>query len=364
MPTLTPAEISYQQAHIHQNKGPVLIGVASMFIVLCTLAVIGRVYARVLLKAKFAADDYFTLLSWFFLVGLALEIIIIARNGVGKHAIALTANDAAVIGKAAFALEFTYCFLVLFVKLSILLLYRRIFTMLNKIFQIGWWILMCGSIAWFLLTLIIAFVQCRPLSSNWTTNPNDACDHPYSLAILSGILNVINDFFILLLPAPVIWNLQVPAKQRFAVLGIFALGSLVIVVSCIKLPSLKGANTATDPTYDRVNGFIWTFVEPGVALICACLPTMTPLFRRLSASTRSMLSRRTQSTHNAWSANALTPNSRGRQWSTIKGGDVDERPMNKTLDGNGITVHRDLEYSSYAMSDLSQANPKIETVVV
>ncbi|KAL9117961.1 MAG: hypothetical protein Q9187_005495, partial [Circinaria calcarea] len=60
-----------------------------------------------------------------------------------------------------------------------------------------------------------------------------------------------------------------------------------VVISFVRIYSLKPVNEATaDPTYDQVNGVIWTVAEPAVSLICACLPVLRPLFTKAARSQR------------------------------------------------------------------------------
>ena len=55
---LPPGEIAYQEAHIRDNRGPAIIGVCSMLLLLSTTAVILRVVARRIKMVKLGADDF------------------------------------------------------------------------------------------------------------------------------------------------------------------------------------------------------------------------------------------------------------------------------------------------------------------
>ena len=58
MSNLPPQELAYQQAHIHEDRGPIVIGVCASLFILSTSAVILRVVARRRKKVKLAWDDY------------------------------------------------------------------------------------------------------------------------------------------------------------------------------------------------------------------------------------------------------------------------------------------------------------------
>lgn len=59
--TFTPEEIRYMLLHIHDDRGPILIGVTCMFLVLCFTATSARFLARRVTRAPIAADDYLVL---------------------------------------------------------------------------------------------------------------------------------------------------------------------------------------------------------------------------------------------------------------------------------------------------------------
>ena len=64
---LSPAEIKYEVAHIHDDRASNIVISSVICISLATIAVILRFLARRLSKAKILADDYmmvFALVSW------------------------------------------------------------------------------------------------------------------------------------------------------------------------------------------------------------------------------------------------------------------------------------------------------------
>ena len=63
MSDLLPGEIAYQEAHSHENRGPIIIGICSTLLVLSTIAIVLRVIARRIRLAKLGADDYLIFLA-------------------------------------------------------------------------------------------------------------------------------------------------------------------------------------------------------------------------------------------------------------------------------------------------------------
>ena len=48
-----------------------------------------------------------------------------------------------------------------------------------------------------------------------------------------SILTIFLDFIILLLPIPIVWKLQLPLKQRLAVMSLFGAGIIVCVAGIV-----------------------------------------------------------------------------------------------------------------------------------
>lgn len=52
------------------------------------------------------------------------------------------------------------------------------------------------------------------------------------------------------------------------------------VVSILRIVAFDSSNQ-DDPTYTTINTAMWSSVEQSLGIICACLPTLRPLFRQL-----------------------------------------------------------------------------------
>lgn len=80
---------------------------------------------------------------------------------------------------------------------------------------------------WGLSQTIMAFTQCIPLKAVWDPRVEGWCrPHQTTLWYINGVINIVSDFAILILPLPVIWKLQLPLSQKILLSGIFGLGLL------------------------------------------------------------------------------------------------------------------------------------------
>ena len=120
----------------------------------------------------------------------------------------------------------TYSVTITMVKISILLLYRRVFdTKKVKVFTA---ILGAICFAWGIAATICLVFQCHPFSGMWTPEDTftDKCfDLKAYYASISGT-NMALDIVILSLPMYMIWGLGLPASQKIGLTLIFLLGGL------------------------------------------------------------------------------------------------------------------------------------------
>ena len=112
------------------------------------------------------------------------------------------------------------------VKISILLLYRRIFdtaAFRKKTLVVG---MLC--IIWFFIAIFLEIFQCHPQSAAFDPEMLFT-DHCIAMQSYLGGVTATNmgiDVIMLLLPAHMVWRLKLPVKQRIALSGIFMLGGL------------------------------------------------------------------------------------------------------------------------------------------
>ncbi|KAI3393382.1 hypothetical protein diail_4311 [Diaporthe ilicicola] len=123
---------------------------------------------------------------------------------------------------------------------------------------------------------VLLTITCIPLAS---IQPSAAswCLDTLPIWEFTSIVGLITDFGIFLLPLPEIWKLPIAARQRMVLFGIFGLGFFVCIVSIIRIPTLRAASKAADPTFNNVSAALWTLTELNTAILCSSLPVLRPL---------------------------------------------------------------------------------------
>lgn len=174
-----------------------------------------------------------------------------------------------------------------FSRISILLLYRRIFTyswskraiqvVLVLVVVIGIWL------------VVSVCTACVPLEAFWNWSlfwTQHVYCQPINLWWANAALHIVSDLVIMALPMPVLSSLKLPRRQKYALVGVFGLGFFVCIVSIIRLVALIDVvkKQAVDATYTSANMIYWTSVEVNAAISCACIMTLKPLIQRIFPS--------------------------------------------------------------------------------
>lgn len=91
-------------------------------------------------------------------------------HGLGKHVWNISLADFSpywLLGRVLAAVFYTTA--MFFVKLSLLLLYRRVFDV-DRFFK-RWWFVMLYSIIHTVLAIVLSFLACRPPDAQWYVRP-------------------------------------------------------------------------------------------------------------------------------------------------------------------------------------------------
>lgn len=255
-------------------------------VILAGLTVILRFIARGAIKHVLGPEDWCILAAVMFSVGNTVCMVIQAQHAIGRHFVDVSMYDLTEFLKAAFLAIIFYNISLTLTKISIVLLYLRlfqgterrwIFTVLGMVILYGLWV------------FCVSTFNCNPISAAWDlTAVNPRCLPKAPIWFTNASLNIITDFAIFLLPIPVIKKLNLPKRHKIGVVGVFAVGFFICIVSIMRLYSLYIAATSTDPTWDNIGIANWSCIELNTSILCACLPTLKPIlsfiFPRLLSS--------------------------------------------------------------------------------
>ena len=203
--------------------------------------------------------------------------------GVGRHLLALEATDPVKVvnwAKFLIAVEWIYLAAVTLPKLSILSMYLRVFT--TKPYRMSAYILAVILVLTFLVGGLTGSLGCQPLAFFWNpTIPGGHCININAFFRWISLPNILTDVAMLVLPQPLIWNLQISRNQKIGLTVTFLTGSVGLIASIFRFATFFRNNAISDGTFASVQLMSWTIIEPGIYLMAACLPPLRSIFQRL-----------------------------------------------------------------------------------
>ncbi|KAF1974689.1 hypothetical protein BU23DRAFT_530988 [Bimuria novae-zelandiae CBS 107.79] len=259
-------------------RGEQSITVSAVFTVFAFLFVMLRMYTRLFMVRAIGVEDYCIVASMIFSIGFTTCIGVQVRYGLGKHHTDLTDSGELIkMMKAFYVSIIAYNLSLSFTKVSILLQYRRVFT--KPKFVMAVWITFAIVIVYSVWAALGSVFQCLPISAFWTQD-HSKCIDQFVAWFFNASANIVSDLVIIILPMPVIRDLNLRRRQKNLLMGVFAVGGFVCVVSIIRLHSLVGISNSKDPTWDNAPAASWSSVEVNVAIVCSSLPCIRPLLSR------------------------------------------------------------------------------------
>jgi hypothetical protein len=183
-----------------------------------------------------------------------------------------------------------------FIKLSILFLYRRIFT--GRGFDIASRITIGITIAWTVGFLVTYFAACG--KDFWAYYSSlaalqEKCIDTFKMMLALAVTDVMVDIIILVMPIPFVFALQMPLQRKLGVCAILMVGALAISCGITRMavfaqflsPDLFKKKTIAGVSTTDAVGVVsllefWGVVEIGVGMVACCLPTLRLLFKGFS----------------------------------------------------------------------------------
>ncbi|KAL6717422.1 hypothetical protein ACLMJK_005337 [Lecanora helva] len=169
-------------------------------------------------------------------------------------------------------------------KISMALFLYRIYPVVQfrRFLKYATVFIIAAAIAW----IFVDIFQCYPVDSFWNTlagqNPRAQgghCIDSFLYYMISGAVNTVEDFILLVLPIPMVWRLDASKNRKLVLTAIFLIGLTVCAVSIIRLTAFSRLVHA-DLTWTYVTPALWTSAESSVTVVGACLPSIRPLVAR------------------------------------------------------------------------------------
>ncbi|KAK4186371.1 hypothetical protein QBC35DRAFT_387350 [Podospora australis] len=282
----TAHQLSRRAFQAGSNQTSVFI-VGIVFSVIAIVVMALRVYCRlVITQGGLGLDDILMLIGVVLNIGLSVANMVCAWYGAGVHTTELSLENYPGLFKSNYANRLLYVFAMGFVKVSLLVFYLRVDP--RKWMRYTIWFIMFTVIGLTVATALICIFECWPPATYWDVAAQLSGEAASKCMDISrrqtffeanGIINIVQDTAIYLLPIPMFWKLQVPKRQKAALLFLFCIGFVALAAACVRYYYvLKLANTE-DIWYYFADSLNWCSIEVYAAVICGSASTFRVLFK-------------------------------------------------------------------------------------
>ncbi|KAF7514167.1 hypothetical protein GJ744_004492 [Endocarpon pusillum] len=255
-----------------------------------TLFVWARMYSKARFMPPLGVEDYTCLIAWVSLVIYGVLLLHLARYGHGLHMWDVPLETATEWRKWENLQEIIYGPIILITKISILLLYSKLFAPSRKsATYINIQLLLYLCILFYTAITLAKIFQCTPRTKIWNPTLPGRCIKLGALFIASSVFNTSSDFAILVIPIFVVWRLQIPIERKVWISVAFTGASFAPVAGILRMVATIQGAASRDATYTMFSVSLWTEAEITTGIICSCLPALPALYRQYGPQMRAKL---------------------------------------------------------------------------
>ncbi|WPH02240.1 Hypothetical protein R9X50_00509600 [Acrodontium crateriforme] len=253
-----------------------------IMIIAAGLAASARLTTRII-YGRLGPDDYTIIASLVFSIFLSVSVQLAISNGYGMHKKDLEQHELQTALEWLFIAQIAFKVVVMFNKISVVLLYKRLFV--NNSFQRVCWVFIAFIAAWSAAAIFATIFQCLPIEKSFERHAvNGHCIKRHREWIAYATINVITDAIVLILPIRGIARLQFTTWEKLMVYGVFLMGGSVMICSILRATAVgrsAGALRDHDLTWNFIPRGIFTLIEANVGIVCPCLPVLRQPVHRL-----------------------------------------------------------------------------------
>ncbi|KAK6610944.1 hypothetical protein H4I96_02542 [Botrytis cinerea] len=285
----TASALTYQTAHYNEDRGGLIVAICILNLTVIVTTVVVRLYAQNTIGKIRSLDSWLICIAAIIAIGVNICELVAKQNGLGKHFLRVMTEDShppnnyVTVFKMGYAMYLQQTLALMITKLSILAFYHRIFTVRHVTFKWSIYVTSLVSLCAGIATFIVFVFQCIPVELFWN-RPLYVCYNPCRGALF---FDLGTEIVILVLPVIGVWKLKLPMNKKLGLLTAFSLGIFVTAISIVRLVYTFPLAQGPDMSWDDIDVFLWTAIQCSFSIASACVPTMAPLYRVLSAKSKS-----------------------------------------------------------------------------
>ncbi|KUJ18478.1 uncharacterized protein LY89DRAFT_780548 [Mollisia scopiformis] len=285
------------------GRGPMIVGLTWTFTSLAVIAVALRFYVRKFVTRALGWDDWLMLFAVVLQVANQALVTVSFHYGLGKHDTSLKKPDQMIaVLKWNWIASLPGMIVSILARISIAILLIRLFGVYEwfKRFLIVFTILQTT-----VCTLIIPFtwLQDNPVQGLWDVYDRQVKHWDPRIVLymeyFGQSLYTFSDLTYVLFPVIIIWNLNMPVRQKIGLMLLMAASLFTMSMSIMKVMVAQGSSHfSPDVEYNASLGVLWSGMEQTCVIIMGCVPPLRAItkldftgLRGISSSLSSLVGR-------------------------------------------------------------------------
>ncbi|KAH8660490.1 hypothetical protein BX600DRAFT_499645 [Xylariales sp. PMI_506] len=274
------------------NTREAVFGLVIPFLILSWACGATRLYTRFCILKCPGWDDFFVVLVMITTLILSVGTCLTMDHGLGQHFILLNITGMAKFIKSFYIPNSMYPMSTCFIKLALLIQYRRILQSTSNLHRITLVVIVITAL-WGFAYSFIAWVPCWPVSAYWDWSSEAVArwgfgSHDPNVFVATYIShvasNLVLDIVVFAIPIPLYLNPELTHKSKLGLCGLFVLGLIVNMFGIWRLVAIIDTRAGTSPTLDPswygCGPIVLAALEIDLALICASLPVFWPAIEK------------------------------------------------------------------------------------
>ncbi|KAH8711824.1 hypothetical protein GQ44DRAFT_432071 [Phaeosphaeriaceae sp. PMI808] len=259
------------------------------------MMLLARLWVRIFHQKKSGWDDWLMVAGTIPTMAYTIMLPIIDSLGFNKHLwdfdLIKDSEKLVTSRKYVLALECIFCLGSGFIKVSILLFYRRLSSrVVSNTFRWTTWISIGYIISFTIALTISPILGCQPLSAFWEQvdvkkklkGYKFHCFDEGADVFAASVISTTQDLLTAVLPTFLYWNLQIPLRKKIALVSIFALGYGVVAMGGLRVYfSWRTFYETYDITWSSWALMLVSALELHIGAFCANAPTFKVFLKHI-----------------------------------------------------------------------------------
>ncbi|KAL9565684.1 hypothetical protein ACKAV7_009866 [Fusarium commune] len=263
-----------------------------------------RMYTNAVILRKFLIDDYLILFAW--ILSIAAQSCLLnaySRKLLGVHAWEMPIDSNTDSALLVMCTTLTYIPTTILSKLTLCFFYYRLSPSLWYQYSVYFTGFLCSaSLVGIWFSVLFA---CKPIAAGWDVRMSvgATCINRPPIYITQAAFGCITDVMLLVLPIPTVIGLQMSTRQKLGLVGLFAIGSITLITSIVRLVLLLPSLSNPDQSWSLAEGCLWVIIEANLLIMCGSLPTLRVFLKNVAPRVLGDKSTRKGSEEQSGSAN-------------------------------------------------------------